>query len=124
MDADRYIEVYGKHYFHSFEMFYLNVDLCKTMHQCTRQERRNTSLESEGINWRKTPPESPDCNPTENVWHELKEYIRREAKPTTKQELVDGIRRFWATVTVEKCCSYVSHLRKVVPKVKGAATGF
>ena len=43
-----------------------------------------------GINWWKTPPESPDCNPIENVWHELKEYLRREVKPTCKQQLIDG----------------------------------
>jgi len=26
------------------------------------------------INWWKTPPKSPDCNPIENMWHELKEF--------------------------------------------------
>lgn len=46
---------------------------------------------SAGINWWKTPPESPDLNPIENLWHEMKEYIRREVKPTTKEELVKGI---------------------------------
>ena len=30
-------------------------------------------------------------NPIENLWHELKEYVRREVKPTTKLELVNGI---------------------------------
>ena len=43
--------------------------------------------EEEGVNWWKTSAESPDCNPIENLWHELKEYIRREVKPSTKSEL-------------------------------------
>ena len=29
-------------------------------------------FEENGINWWKTPPESPDANPMENLWHELK----------------------------------------------------
>lgn len=80
-----------------------------------------------GINWWRTPAESPDLNPIENLWHELKEFIRREVKPRTKQELIDGIETFWSTVTLEKCKKYIRHLRKVIPKVielKGAATGY
>jgi hypothetical protein len=41
----------------------------------------------EGINWWKTPPGSPDANAIENLWHELKEYVQREIKPSTKVEL-------------------------------------
>ena len=47
--------------------------------------------------WRKLA-EYPDINPIENVWHELKEPIRREVKPTRKEALVDGIKDFWKTV--------------------------
>ena len=72
------------------------------------------------INWWKSPPESPDANLIENLWHELKvsvhvlkkiihahthkhpwcsyetvhnpqEFLHREVKPTTKDELVNGI---------------------------------
>ena len=81
----------------------------------------------EEINWWKTPPESPDANPIENLWHELKEYIRREIKPSTKVELIAGIEKFWDTVSVEKCNKYINHLRKVFPRIihlDGAATGY
>jgi len=46
------------------------------------------------INWWRTPPESPDMNPIKNVWHELKEFLRCEIKPTTKDQLVQGIEQF------------------------------
>ena len=55
------------------------------------------------VNWWKTPPESPDLNPIENLWHELKEFIRREVKPTVKEELVEGILQFWRSVDMAKC---------------------
>lgn len=84
-------------------------------------------FQTHAINWWKTPPESPDMNPIENLWHELKENIRREVKPTRQSELIVGIKRFWNTVDVNKCKKYIGHLRKVIPKVievDGAATGY
>ena len=88
-------------------------------------------LVDNGIYWWRTPAESPDLNPIDNLWHELrhelKEYIRREVKPKHKEELVEGIKTFWATVNIAKCKMYIGHLRKVIPKVielKGDATGY
>lgn len=60
-------------------------------------------FEEQGVNWWKTAPESPDLNPVENLWHELKEYIRREVKPQCKDDLIDGIKQFWKTVDSAKC---------------------
>ena len=42
-------------------------------------------MASNGVNWWKTPAESLDLNLIENLWHELKEFIRRETKPKTKE---------------------------------------
>ena len=84
-------------------------------------------LDRNKISWWKTPPESPDLNPIENLWHELKEYLRREVKPKTKDELVDGIVEFWGSVSGEKCRKYIRHLNKVIPRIielGGAATGY
>ncbi len=89
--------------------------------------RARKFLEDNNVKWWKTPPESPDANPIENLWHELKEFIRREIKPKNKQELVNGILSFWRTVTKEKCTKYIRHLRKVIPKIielEGDTTGY
>ena len=49
-------------------------------------------FEKKEINWWPTPPESPDLNPIEYLWQELKYYLESRVKPTTKQELVDNIK--------------------------------
>ena len=80
-----------------------------------------------GINWWPTPPESPDMNPIENIWHEIKERLRNDYKPRTKDELVAGIQDIWKSITPEKCRKYISHLDKVLPKVierEGRASGY
>ena len=56
------------------------------------------------------PPESPNVNLIENMWHEMKEYIRREVKPKVKEDLVEGIVRFWSNVDRRKCNKYIDHL--------------
>ena len=79
------------------------------------------------INWWRTPPESPDCNPIENLWHELKDFLRAKVKPRNMAELKVGIKSFWSTVTRAKCTKYINHLQKVIPKVielNGDATGY
>lgn len=83
--------------------------------------------EDNSINWWKTLPKSPDLNPIELVWHELKHFLRNAVKPQTKEELIDGITRFWAEkVNVKKCTTYTGHMHKVLPLVvasKGRAFG-
>lgn len=128
MDADLYIQVLDQTLLRFIE------DIYPDSHRfMADNDPKHTSkaaqkfLDEKKVYWWRTPAESPDLNPIENVWHELKEYIRREVKPSTKQELISGIREFWETVSVAKCTKYIKHLRKVIPKVielNGRATGY
>ena len=63
----------------------------------------------------------------ELVWHKLKHFLWNMVKPHTKEELIDGITRFWAEkVNAKKCTTYTGHMHKVLPLVvarKGRAFG-
>ena len=86
-----------------------------------------STYKRELINWWKTPAESPDLNPIENVWASLKYYLRNQYKPTNLETLEQGIKKFWKLMTPEHCAKYISHLNKVMPVVvlkQGDASGF
>ena len=56
-------------------------------------------------------------NPIEKHWHELKTFLRTRVKPRTKEELVNGINKFWNDLNSARCSRYIDHLEKVFPAV-------
>lgn len=48
-------------------------------------------LQDNEIHYWPTPAESPDMNPIELIWHELKNLLQTVVKPINKEELVAGI---------------------------------
>ncbi|TRY71461.1 hypothetical protein DNTS_011732 [Danionella cerebrum] len=87
-------------------------------HECIAEER---------INWVKTPAESPDFNPLKLAWRSMKEFVRLEAKPRNKEELLVALTTFWEDrVTQSDCNKYIDHLHQVLPAViecNGGPTG-
>ena len=80
------------------------------------------------INYFESPPESPDLNPIEMVWNDLKYYLCTEVQPTTKDELVNGIQTFWSNKKndIKYCNKKIDHLYKVIDRciaLTGNATG-
>ena len=64
--------------------------------------------QSNAVNWWPTPPESPDLNPIELVWYEVKHHLRTVVKPRTEEALINSITEFWdRAMTTEKCCKII-----------------
>ena len=127
MDADFYIEILESALLPflrdhpNIERFQQDNDPKHTSKKAAEMMRKT------GINWWRTPAESPDLNPIEKVWAQLKRFLCRKVKPLTQAELVQGIERFWAEkMTPDLCTRYINHLHKVIPKVidcEGGPTG-
>lgn len=75
----------------------------------------------------KTPAQSPDLNPIELVWNDMKYFIKTEVKPNSIHELIEGVMFFWNNkVTINYCQSKIGHLQRVLKeiiRVTGKATG-
>ena len=65
----------------------------KTTTQNTQAELRETF--PGGLPWWPSHPDSPDLNPIQLIWHELKHHLGVRIKSRTKEQLVQGIQGFW-----------------------------
>ncbi|RNA36558.1 Transposable element Tcb2 transposase [Brachionus plicatilis] len=77
-------------------------------------------LDSNSIRWLKkylevlirSPPRSPDLNPIEMLWNEMKVFIRKSGC-ITETEVSSKINEFQTLLTKEKCIKYISRLKQV-----------
>ena len=113
MNAEFYVRILEKALLPSTRKLYLGTNLLFMQDNDPKHTSRRAHefFANNEIEWWKTPPESPDLNPIENLWHELKECIRREVKPKTKADLIAGVKEFWETVDTQKCQKYIGHLK-------------
>ena len=70
-------------------------------------------------NW---PPQSPDINPIENLWHDIKLDLKRR-QHHNHRELANNVRDCWNSVTTERCQTLVRSMPKRIQAVLVAKGG-
>jgi transposase len=64
-------------------------------------------------------PQSPDLNPIEHIWVELKRHLDAYLnRPATKEELTDRISHEWYKFTKEDCLKYIDSMPKKIEATK------
>lgn len=67
------------------------------------------------------PPESPDLNPIETVWGQMKNWMNREWRPKDLAHLKEGIQFFWDNkLTTEVCQNLIARVQKKMKQVLDA----
>ena len=59
------------------------------------------------------PPQSPDLNPIENVWRDVKLGLK-QLRPRNLQELEDNVCNIWNNFPIRKCHSYIRSMPRGV----------
>ncbi|ESK88618.1 hypothetical protein Moror_3116 [Moniliophthora roreri MCA 2997] len=79
---------------------------------------------SHNINLFPHPPSSPDVNPIEPLWHELKHHLHeRQHRPTTMEGLIAVVKEVWEEIPVDIVNKYVAWMDKIVDAIIKAHGG-
>lgn len=112
MDAAKYVDILSRNLCSSAN----SMGLSEFIFQQDNDPKHTAKLtkryfESKNMNILEWPPQSPDMNPIENLWGDIKAVIS-EKMPKNIRELKELISAEWQQITVERCQKLAMSFKK------------
>lgn len=131
MDSDKYIQILEDEYLETLEFYEMDSSTTWFQHD---NDPKHTSIKTK--NWLnlnlipvlKWPPQSPDLNPIEMLWFQVKSKLKQyPTLPTSSQELWERFIKEWRDIPTERCQALIRSMPKrieAVIKAKGGHTKY
>ena len=117
MDKEVYAEIIKKYIFpFAGNMYNYQIELHQDNDSKHTSSVCKNLLQELNINWIQSPPYSPDFNPIEMVWADLKRHVRKSLC-TSIDDVMAHVSDFQKLLTPAKCKAYIEHLHGVIATV-------
>src|SRR6266568_3899483 len=131
MDADQYVDILDNHLLPSIEESGIADGECVFQQdndpKHTSRKARNW-MEENNITLLHWPPQSPDLNPIEHLWHHIKSQLCKYETPATGVwEIWDRVAEVWNNIEPEVCHGLIESMPRrleAVIKAKGGNTKY
>lgn len=128
MNSDVYISILNEEYLETLNYYELEVDETYFQHDNDPKHRSKKTqkwLSDNNIDVLQWPSQSPDLNPIENLWFQVKARLARYPTiPSSSHELWERFVKEWREIPVERCQSLVESMPNRIRAVLKAKGGY
>ena len=91
----------------------LRLQLCSSSRQCHKSHQSMNTLIDNGLIIQSAPPYSPDLNPIELMWSDMKTFFCKKFCETV-DDVEKAVGDYAKTIAVEKCTIFINNLNQVL----------
>jgi transposase len=128
MNSELYCQVLEEDFLGTLEWYNINKDDIIFQHDNDPKhvsKYTRTWLNNNNINVLEWPSQSPDLNPIEHIWSDIKYQLRKLSRQvTSKEDLWDKLQDIWNNIEVEKCTKLIETIPKRISDVIKAKGGY